>query len=198
MPGHAGLLAVPLETCRQYFQTRAQLWEAQALTKARPIGGPAQAAFSSWARDAWAACARRQDVLAGIRQMHERVVRERAEGEGLLAFKTGVGGLMELEFHTQALQMRHALWEPNTLRALAALAQARFISSATEMGEHYLFLRRCEAVIRRVDNSSVSTLPSDSAGQRQLAIRMGFAAREEFLDRYRAARAAIHDWCSRL
>jgi glutamine synthetase adenylyltransferase len=128
------------------------------------------------------------------------VVRERAGRDGSIAFKTGVGGLMELEFHTQALQMRHALWEPNTVRALAALADARVISrdSATAMGADYLFLRRCEAVIRRADNSSVSTLPPDPAGQRRVAIRMGFAGREDFLSRYQAARDAIHRWCSRL
>ena len=198
--GQAGLLAVPLASYRQYFQTRAQLWEAQALTKARPISGPGQAAFSAWARDTWAAFARREDVLAGIRRMHDRVVRERAGRDGSLAFKTGVGGLMELEFHTQALQMRHALWEPNTVRALVALADARVISreSATAMGAEYLFLRRCEAVIRRADNSSLSTLPPDPTGQRQVAIRMGFAGREDFLSRYQAARDAIHRWCSRL
>jgi glutamate-ammonia-ligase adenylyltransferase len=199
--GESGVLAVPLETYRQYFETRAQLWEAQALTKARPIGGPGKAdsaAFAAWAREAWAGFARREDVLPGIRRMHERVVRERAGRDGLLAFKTGVGGLMELEFHVQALQMRHALWEPNTLRALATLAKARVIESAERAAEDYLFLRRCEAVIRRVDNSSLSTLPPDPASQRHVAIRMGFATHEAFLTRYQAAREAIHAWCAKI
>ena len=194
--GEAGVLAVPLEAFDHYFQTRAQPWEAQALTKARPIGGPEQAAFAAWARETWSAFARRGDVLPGIRQMHARVVRERAGGEGSLAFKTGVGGLMELEFHVQALQMRHGVWEPNTLRAIAALAGARVISNAEEIETDYLFLRRCEAVIRRVDNSSLSTLPDDPAGQRQVAIRLGFAGREDFLTRYENARERIHAWCS--
>jgi glutamate-ammonia-ligase adenylyltransferase len=196
--GESGLLAVPLESYRHYFEHRAQLWEAQALTKARPIGGPAQAAFMSWAREAWAGFARREDVLPGIRQMHQRVVRERAGRTGLLAFKTGVGGLMELDFHIQALQMRHAVWESNTVRALAALAEAGVIASgaAADRAGDYLFLRRCEAVIRRVDNSSVSILPSEPAGQRQVAIRMGFSSREDFLGSYEAAREAIHTWCS--
>jgi len=198
--GQAGLLAVPLETFAQYFKTRAQLWEAQALTKARPIGGPAQAAFLAWARETWITFGHRENVLPGIRAMHERVVRERAGRDALLAFKTGVGGLMELEFHIQALQMRHALWEPNTLRALAALAATGIISpkTATDMEEHYLFLRRCEAVIRRVDNSSISTLPADHVAQRHVAIRMGFATQESFLTRYQATREEIHRWCSTL
>jgi glutamate-ammonia-ligase adenylyltransferase len=196
--GEAGLLAVPLESYRQYFRTRAQLWEAQALTKARAIGGPAQEAFMAWAREVWIEWGRREDLLPGIRRMHERVVRER--GGGLLAFKTGVGGLMELEFHTQALQMRHGVWEPNMVRALDALAAAGVIGgeAAAKRGEDDLFLRRCEAVIRRVDNSSLSTLPADAEAQRQVAIRMGFAGREGFLSRYQGARESIHGWCSSL
>jgi glutamate-ammonia-ligase adenylyltransferase len=93
--------------------------------------------------------------------------------------------------------MRHAIWEPNTVRALAALAGAGIIApgAAGEREADYLFLRRCEAVIRRVDNSSVSTLPASAAGQRQVAIRMGFAEREEFLARYEGARQGIHEWC---
>jgi glutamate-ammonia-ligase adenylyltransferase len=198
--GEAGLLAAPLETYRQYFQGRAQLWEAQALTRARAISGPGMPAFMAWARETWEEFGRRGDVLAGVREMHERVVRERAGRDGLLAYKTGVGGLMELEFHTQALQMRHAIWEPNTVRALAALGRAGVIGSdaARARGGDYLFLRRCEAVIRRVDNSSVPHLPQDAAAQRQVAIRMGFAGGEEFLDRYQEARDAIHAWCSRI
>jgi glutamate-ammonia-ligase adenylyltransferase len=197
--GEAGLLAVPIESYRRYFRMRARLWEAQALTKARPIGGPAQGAFMAWAREAWADFARREDVLPGIRRMHERVVRERG-GAGALAFKTGVGGLMELEFHTQALQMRHGIWEPNTVRALASLAAAGVIGcdAAGARRDDYLFLRRCEAVIRRVDDSGLSILPAEPEGQRQVAIRMGFAGRGEFLGRYHGAREDIHGWCSSL
>ena len=198
--GESGLLAVPLESYRQYFQSRAQLWEAQALTKARPIAGPGQQAFATWARETWAEFGRRDDVLGRIRQMHHRVVRERSGREALLAFKTGVGGLMELEFHIQALQMRHALWEPNTLRALSALAGARIIPAgdATDRAGDWLFLRKCEAAVRRMDNSGAATLPSDLPEQRHLALRMGFPSSEAFLSRCQAAREAIHAWCSAL
>jgi glutamate-ammonia-ligase adenylyltransferase len=195
--GQAGLLAIPLDGYRQYFQSRAQLWEAQALTKARPISGPGQADFSNWAREAWESFAAREDVLQGIRKMHERVVRERAGREDMLAFKTGSGGLMELEFHVQALQMRHRIWEQNTLHALAALAAAGVISNddAAAREADWRFLRCCEAAIRRVDNSSVSTLPPDPDDQRKVAIRLGMDSRDSFLAKYEQTRDAIHRWC---
>ncbi len=157
-------------------------------------------AFTEWARGVWREFGRREGVLAGIRKMHERVVRERAGREGLLAFKTGVGGLMELEFHVQALQMLHEVPEPNTLRALDALAAAGIIAAedAAARGEDWLFLRRCEAAIRRMDNTGVSTLPADARGQGQVAVRLGFADRETFLGRYQAMRDRIHHWCASL
>ena len=194
--GESGVLATPMETYRQYFKGRAQLWEAQALTKARPVAGPGQGEFAAWARAAWGEFARREDALPGIRRMHERVERERAGANPLVAFKTGRGGLMELEFHTQALQMRHGIWETNTVRAIEALAGAGIIEGASEVAGEYLFLRRCEAAIRRMDNASVSVLPDEPAEQRRVGIRLGFDTRDAFLTRYRAARAAIHAWCA--
>ncbi|HEX4083549.1 MAG TPA: hypothetical protein VHY22_01460 [Chthoniobacteraceae bacterium] len=194
--GEAGLLATPLESYRNYFLSRARLWEAQALTKARPVSGPGQAEFAAWARETWRHFALREDVLAGIRRMYARVLRER--GGGLLAFKTGAGGLMELEFHVQALQMRHAIWEPNTVRALGALGAAGIVRHADARAEDYLFLRRCEAAVRRLDNSSVSTLPADDTAQRQAAVRLGFSTRDAFLARYRSARDSIHAWCAQI
>ncbi len=196
--GEAGLLATPLDAYRQYFAHRAQLWEAQALTKARPIAGPGQAGFAAWALEAWAEFARREDVLAGIRAMHARVVRERAGADDLLVFKPGRGGLMELEFHIQALQMRHAIWQPNTLRALDAIATAGLLdpSTATGLAAHYRFLRKCEAAIRRMDNSSISLLPADRARQRHLALRLGFPDRDHFLAACQSARVAIHAACA--
>ena len=198
--GEAGLLAIPLQSYQRYFENRAQLWEAQALTKARPVSGPAQAAFSSWARETWTRFGQREDLLPGIRRMHARVVRERGGPDDLAAFKTGAGGLMELEFHIQALQMRHAIWEPNTCAAIAALAGAGVIArdDAAARRDDYLFLRRCEAVIRRADNSSISFLPPDLDSRRKVAIRLGFPGREAFLDHYRAVRAGLHAWCSDL
>jgi [glutamine synthetase] adenylyltransferase / [glutamine synthetase]-adenylyl-L-tyrosine phosphorylase len=198
--GESGQLAASIDRYAQYFKSRAHLWEAQALTKSRPVAGPHQAAFAEWARAAWSDFAKRADPLPAIREMHARVVRERSGSDPLLAFKTGIGGLMELEFHAQALQMRHTIWEPNTIHALIALAAAGVITGddANARSADYLFLRRCEAIIRREDNSAISSLPASPIAQHHLAIRAGFASRETFLDHYRATRDAVHAWCSRI
>lgn len=194
--GNAGVLAIPLSAYEEYFNGRAQFWEAQALTKCRPISGPDEqcAAFSEFAQRTWRRFGAQPDAVAQIKAMHARVVRERASGNDLLDFKTGRGGLMEAEFCVQALQMQHGVWQQNTVAAMMALAAQNVISDAqaSELRDAYLFLRQVEAVVRRVENSSLSTLPPEAPEQQHLAIRLGFASREDFLKRYTASREAIH------
>ena len=195
--GDAGPLASSLSAFENYFERRAQTWEAQALSKARPVAGPDEERFLAIARSAWSRVGRKSDLEAEIKAMHERIVQERAGGNDFTAFKTGRGGLMELEFYTQALQMRHELWENNTLNALRSLSAAGALPSenAARASASYEFLRRLEAVLRRVDDKPVSLLPHDSATQRQVARRCGEPDLEAFLARYREARETIREIC---
>lgn len=178
--GTAGMLVIPLAAYGRYFQTRAQFWEAQALTKARPLTGPDAAAFGVWAQETWRRFGARPTALAEVKAMHERVLRQRSGGAGWADFKTGPGGLMDIEFAVQALQMTGGIWENNTLRAMARVG--------LPLRDEYLFLRRVEAVLRRVENSGVSVLPADDPGRERLARRTGFATAEEFAAAYTATR----------
>jgi glutamate-ammonia-ligase adenylyltransferase len=195
--GEAGPLSCSLRAYEEYFARRAQTWEAQALTKARPIAGPQQDEYQAVAQRAWSKTGKTADLSMRIKAMHERIVHERAGHNDFPAFKTGHGGLMALEFYTQALQMRHELWETNTLDALGQLAARGALSSenVARASASYEFLRRLEAVLRRVDDKPVSVLPLDPTVQRQLAVRCGEPDPEAFLARYRDARATIREIC---
>ncbi len=195
--GEAGPLACSLTSYEAYFARRAHTWEAQALTKARTISGPQQEAFIETAQRLWRNAAAASDLEKQIHAMHQRIVQERAGHNDFHAFKTGRGGLMELEFYTQALQMRRNLWEPNTLRALDQLAERSAFSreDAERAVQSYRFLRRMEAVLRRIDDKPVSLLPQDAAAQQQLAIRCGHPDLEAFLAAYRDTRKSIADFC---
>lgn len=182
--GQSGVLVLPIASYEAYFEHRAQLWEAQALTKARPVSGPLCKSFATFAKSAWQKFGTRPDLFDDIKAMHQRVVRARASADDFLDFKTGVGGLMELEFLIQALQMKSGVWENNTVAAMEKVG--------VELKEPYLFLRRCEAVIRRVENSSTSTLPLDVSDQFRLARRLGFTSRDQFSETYSKARGKIH------
>ena len=200
--GVNGPLVCSLANFAQYFSSgRAQVWEAQALTKSRAICGPMAGAFAERSRELWRQAARRPDLFAQITSMLDRVRRERGLGEiDGPQFKTGPGGLMAAEFATQALQLRHDVWEPNTMDALQQLHAGGWLPPGDKdrLTTAYRFLRRMESCLRRDENKAVSTLPSSASDLRRLARRMAFATTAEFQAVHRSAREAIGEIARRI
>ncbi len=195
--GANGPLVASLESYVDYFQRgRAQPWEFQALTKARVLpGGPLAGEAEATVRGLWERAGERPDVVEQVGAMLARVTRERAGGGGVenAEFKTGAGGLMAAEFCAQALQLRHRVWEPGTLRAFVALEASGALrpDEAAALADGWRCLRRIETTLRREDGRAVSALPPEGAARRRLARRLGFAGEEEFQIAHRAARESI-------
>jgi [glutamine synthetase] adenylyltransferase / [glutamine synthetase]-adenylyl-L-tyrosine phosphorylase len=192
--GEKGPIVCSLETYKSYYASRAQLWEMQALTRARAISGPLKNEFMELAKSAWRRACQDADLFMKIDDMVERIRRERGSGSDFLGLKTGAGGIIEAEFLVQALQMRANIWEQNWERAVDGLHQSGHLdkSDVAKLKNSYAFLRRCELVLRRYDNGSVSTLPSDPDEQRKFAIRLGYNEFDAFRGDYLDARQAIH------
>jgi glutamate-ammonia-ligase adenylyltransferase len=192
--GEKGPLVCSLKTYDTYYNNRAQLWEVQALTRARPIMGPFQNDFIEIAKRAWQKCGRNSDLYVSIDSMLERIRRERGSSSDFFALKTGLGGIIEAEFLIQAMQMREGIWEPNWSLAVDALGkQGQLTQGETAQLKHaYQFLRHCESVLRRHENRSVSALPVDLTEQFRFCRRLGFENTEKFPAEYEAARSAIH------
>jgi len=187
--GEKGQLAVTVEEWRDYFaRGRGQFWEAQALTKARPISGPGQGAWLAAAQEIWREHGRKSDLFEAIAGMLDHIATHRG-GDPVLDFKTGPGGLMQLEFFVQAMQMRAGLWEPCTLNALAQLDLPG--EAARSLSESYLVLRQVETVLRRMDDTPVSRLPGDATEQERLARRCGLPDAAALMAKLREAREAI-------
>jgi glutamate-ammonia-ligase adenylyltransferase len=186
--GANGVLEIPLSTYREYFDHRAQFWEAQALTKARALCGPEAQPLNAAVAEIWSRWSARSDLRERIHDMYRRIVKERTKGDDFSHFKTGKGGLIGIEFLIQYLQMKHQVKETNTLSAIGRLTD--FLDSAESeiLRAAYCFLRRAESVLRRVSNSSISQLPSHEEELRHLAIRMGFSRKEDFLHEYTSHR----------
>ena len=193
--GEAGPLTLPLEAYGAYYETRAQLWEIQALTRARPIAGPDAARFLELTQSVWRRAGKRPDLMAQIGAMFQRIRRDRAGTSDELDFKAGTGGLIAAEFVVQALQMRSGLWQQNTARAVEAITTAGEMAAedAQRLMQNYDFLRRIAAVLRSHDNKGVSLIPNAEPLQRKLAHRVGATDLDDFAQRYRAARIAIHE-----
>ena len=192
--GEKGPLVCSLETYQSYYANRAQPWELQALTRARAVTGPLQSEFIEMAKRVWRDAGQHVDLGLRIDNMLERIRRERGSGSDFLDFKTGTGGIIEGEFLIQALQMREDIWEPNWARALDRLCETKRVtdSEAAKLKGAYTFLRRCESVLRRFDNKSISTFPSDPNEQRKVAIRLGHHDLDAFRKKYVGARETIH------
>lgn len=195
--GEKGTLASSLEAHRDYYGTRAQFWERQALVKARFVAGDPQFGrdFMRMTHDIIYRRALTDEQLEQIKQMRRRIETERGDQQHPdWEFKTGPGGLVDVEFLTQALQLRHGHAHPQlriahtlaVLNRLTALGVVEEEHSAA-LRKNYVFLRRIESVLRRVENTSISKIPVDPGEQQRLAKRLGFPAATEFLATYRHA-----------
>ncbi len=192
--GEKGPIICSVETYRWYYGNRAQPWELQALTRARAVTGPMQNDFIELAKGVWRQAGQHSDLPARIDNMLERIRRDRGSGSDFLDFKTGRGGIIEAEFLAQALQMRENIWEQNFERAIDRLHRHGHMtdSEVAKLKNAYGLLRRCELVLRRFDNRSVSTLPDDTVEQRKFSIRLGYNEFDAFRHDYINARDAIH------
>jgi glutamate-ammonia-ligase adenylyltransferase len=192
--GEKGPVVCSLETYESYYAGRAQLWELQALTRARSISGPWQHEFMEIAKRAWRRAGQDAGLFIKIDDMLQRIRRDRGSRSDFLDLKTGAGGIIEAEFLVQALQMRGNIWEQNWECAVDRLHRHGRLdkSDVAKLNDAYAFLRRCELVLRRYDNRSISTLPSDPDKQRKFAIRLAYQEFDTFRRDYLDAREAIH------
>ncbi len=192
--GEKGPLVCSLEAYQSYYAGRAQPWELQALTRARAVTGPLQSEFIEMAKRVWRDAGQHVDLRFRIDDMLKRIRRERGSRSDFLDFKTGIGGIIEGEFLVQALQMRESIWEPTWKRAVDRLCESgRLTDSETaNLKDAYSFLRRCESVLRRYNNKTVSALSSDPDEQRKAAIRLGYEEFDVFRERYLDARQTIN------
>ena len=191
--GEKGSLTTPLAAYENYFEKRAQLWEVQALTRARPLPGPEADAFLEMAQRIWRQTGQQPDLIPQISTMLDRIRRDRAGASDELDFKAGTGGMIVAEFLVQALQMRAGVWATNTGEALDALVASGDLPAddAAQFRESYGFLRRIESALRRFENRSISSVPVTELQQRQLAHRVGARDLDDFATQYRSARIAI-------
>ena len=204
--GNQGPLVTSLTAYREYHQHTAQPWERQALIKARVVCGPPELAEKVSALNRQIVYARElpENLQGEIRRLRERMEIEIArEGVDHFNIKTGRGGMVDVEFIVQYLQLQHGaghaeLQVHNTLEALAALHKTGLITTADfdTLLQGYEFLRRLENKLRLVHDESISALSGEPAYLRKLAQRLGYPDRPQradqlFLAEYRQMTTGI-------
>ena len=173
--GRAGPLVRSLASYLAYWDRWAQTWEFQALLKARPAAGNAElgGAFSEeattrvWGRPLGA------DELRSLRAMKARAEQEVArQGLSQREIKLGRGGIRDIEFAVQLLQLVHGREDESvraaaTLSALRALAAGGYVARADAEGlaGAYRFLRAVEHRLQLLEDRQVHALPSSVAAR---------------------------------
>jgi [glutamine synthetase] adenylyltransferase / [glutamine synthetase]-adenylyl-L-tyrosine phosphorylase len=196
--GSKGPLVSSIEAFKQYYAEAAAFWEFQALLKARPVAGDMKTGcrFMEMAYEALAAHGSRVDPAA-IRQMRERIMRERAKESEGYDIKLGPGGIEDIEFTVQYLQLKYGkkyrkLYVQNTLAAIHRLGSSRILTEAEGrlMKDGYLFFRTLESLLRL---RGEGVLKKDEGSLKSASRFMGFQNRADFTARLDHVRAGIKE-----
>ncbi|GLW10597.1 glutamate-ammonia-ligase adenylyltransferase [Microtetraspora sp. NBRC 13810] len=194
--GRSGPLVRTLNSHLAYYRRWAKTWEFQALLKARPVAGDAElgGAYTEAVNElVWQAAARDnfvEDVQAMRRRVEAHIHSEEAERQ----LKLGPGGLRDIEFAVQLLQLVHGRLDPllrrrATLPALAALSRGGYVGreDARTMAEAYAFLRQVEHLLQLHRLRRTHVVPSDVTDLRRLGRALGMTADPvgEFTTRWR-------------
>ena len=210
--GTGGAIALPLAGYQNYYDNTAEVWERQALTRARVVAGDIEHLGNQFLEIAHAFCygdALTSEEIAEIVHTRQRKeaqatrktsTRRRRGGKAQTStvnVKSGYGGLVDIEFAVQTLQLVHGGGETsvrvqNTPLAIERLHEIGVLTETQCDGfaEAYQFLRRVENALRIVHDRALDALPKNRAELGQLARRLGYTgsndkpAAEAFLQDY--------------
>lgn len=181
--GRGGALSRSLEGTLAYYEEEAATWERQAMIKARPVAGD-RALGDAFMAGVAPSVYPDELAPAAIEEVRQTKVRLeeyiRARGKASIEVKRGRGGIRDVEFAVQLLQLVHGrrderLREPNTLAALTVLAAEGYVAEddAEQLAEAYRFLRTLEHRLQIVRDLQTHDLPTDPATLRVLARSLG-------------------------
>jgi len=189
--GNSGEMANSVAAGEIYYESWGQSWERSAMLKARPVAGSKELGNLLLDRLQPFIYRRHLDyaMIDDIKVMKQKIDQSLTrEKEGALNLKLGRGGIREIEFFIQALQLINAgknpqLRERNSLQALNVLCKERLISSEErdDLSAAYRFLRTVEHRIQVVHEQQTHNLPTRPEDLKALARRCGFADTDGFM-----------------
>ncbi|MFQ5660510.1 MAG: hypothetical protein ACE5GZ_08785 [Gammaproteobacteria bacterium] len=181
--GTSGALLTSVDSFLEYHRQEREIWERQMMTRCRPVidkegmGQTALQEIMPCIYTEYDETRLRNEVVS----MRRRVQMEKGNLSGKFEVKRGRGGLMDIDFITHFLQLRHGCYDPalqtaSTRRALALLAEKTVIpaDTAASLLDAYDFLKRVESSVRLFDMKPISDFSKDPADHLFLARAMGF------------------------
>jgi len=203
--GDSGALVCGFDALEEYFVAQGREWERYAWIKARPISG--SLASNAGARHAELAAIVRPFVfrkyldygtLDAMRRLHAEVRRDVARRELAEHVKLGPGGIREIEFIAQALQLIRGGRDPAltvrpTLQVLKELERRNLLpaDAVAELSAGYVFLRNVEHRLQYLDDAQTHELPTGEEDRATVAVWCGYADWAAFYAVLGAHRAAV-------
>ncbi len=198
--GKSGALVRTLESHLAYYERWAENWEFQALLKARPIAGSlalGERYVAGVEPMVWAS-AGREGFVESAQRMRERVTAHIPASELDSQIKLGPGGLRDVEFTVQLLQLVHgrsdvSIRKRDTLSAIEALRDAGYLSriDASVFSSHYRFLRLLEHRIQLSQMRRTHLMPASEESRRVLGRAVGIKTSTELLERWEAIKLEV-------
>ncbi len=184
--GRDGALACSLDESIKYYSKSAQPWERQALIRSRAAAG-SSSLFSRFAAAVQPFIYRSdisvKDALASVRLAKQKIDRQVEQNRMGFNVKLQRGGIREIEFIAQALQLAHGgddewLRVSHTLISLGRLGERNLISEQerSELSDAYVFLRTLEHKLQMEHGLQTHTVPQSEAQRSLVARRMGFSS----------------------
>ncbi len=187
--GRVGPLALSCLDTLRYYLTEAAAWERQVLIRSRSSAGQASLFkdfFSEVEKCVFPEDASIEEALRNVRDSKQKIDIENINAKGINV-KLGRGGIREIEFIAQALQLAHGgrdkwLRAPHTLISLTRLADRKLITDAelTKLADGYAFLRHLEHIIQMENGLQTHSVPNDANARAIIGKRMRFNVLEEF------------------
>ena len=196
--GDAGPLACSFDFLELYFVAQGREWERYAWIKARALSGGGHEELMNIVRPFVFRKYLDYATLSAMRGLHAEVRREVARRELADHVKLGPGGIREIEFVAQALQLARGGRDPElrarpTLEILGALSRKRFLPdvAAAELSDAYVFLRNVEHRLQYLDDAQRHDLPRDDEDRRRLAAMMRHPSWPAFENALKEKRDAV-------
>jgi glutamate-ammonia-ligase adenylyltransferase len=198
--GDSGALVSSFGALEAYFVAQGREWERYAWIKARAVSGsdPDKKSLAEIVRPFVYRKYLDYATLAAMRRLHAEVRRDVARRELAGHVKLGPGGIREIEFIAQALQLVRGGRDPMlmarpTLEVLQELAKKNLLpgSAADELSAAYVFLRNVEHRLQYLDDAQTHELPADAEDRGRLAQMAGFSSWESFYAALTVHRQAV-------
>jgi glutamate-ammonia-ligase adenylyltransferase len=196
--GDSGALATSFDALEAYLVAHGREWERYAWIKARPLTGERHDELAAIVRPFVFRKYLDYASLAAMRRLHAEVRRDVARRELAEHVKLGPGGIREIEFVAQALQLIRGGRDPAltvrpTLQVLDELSRKRLLpeNAARELADAYVFLRNVEHRLQYLDDRQTHTLPEDAGDRLRVAAMADFADWASFYDTLRQKREAV-------